>query len=459
MRPRIALATLTETRPDFRARREHLVTEELTALRWLHEAADLHESAPITSAPELRAFAREATAFGAEVLIIHLPIWTEPALTVKLSTLLPLPLLLLGNDRPETSSTVSLLGAGGALDQAGRAHQRVLGHGSSESRRRLLAFARAAAARSRLRGQTLGIFGGRSLGIVTATADTPQWHRLFGVDIEHVDQLAIVELASTRPANEVQRHTAWLHDRVGRVDYGGLFTPEALDRQVRSYLATRAITEARGLDFVGVKCQPELTDGYASQCVAHVLMNGPLDADGEKETRVHACEADADGALSMQILRLISGGKPAALLDIRWFDAAAGIWTLANCGAIPAAFAATEEDPTGLSNLHIMPHVFGQGGGGALSTVVSAQPVTLARLCRRNGEYWMAILSGQAEARDRSELARTTAAFPQAFVRASAREDFLAEFGSNHIHMVSGDYAEELAAFCRLTGIPFRLWA
>ncbi|HYF92712.1 MAG TPA: hypothetical protein VD969_10765 [Symbiobacteriaceae bacterium] len=459
MRPRVALVTLTETRPDFRARRESLVAEEMAAVRWLSDQADVWESGPVASGRELRALAREILAFGADALVVHIPIWTEPVLTVKLTGLLPLPVLLLGNDRPETSSTVGMLGAGGALDQVGRPHERVLGHTTAEARRRVMAFLRAAAVRGALRGQTLGMFGGRSLGILTATADPAQWHRLFGVDIEHVDQMAIVERARALDQSEVAGASSWFTGRLGQVEYGGSFTAEALDRQVRSYLATRAVVAEKGFDFVAVKCQPELTDGYASQCVAHTLMNGTVDAGGEKALVVHACEADADGALTMQILHLLSGGRSAALLDVRLYDAGTGLWTMANCGAIPAAFTATAEDPTGLSGLHMQPHVFGKGGGGALPGVVQPQVVTLARLCRKQGEYWLAIVSGLVQQGDRSDLARTTAAFPHAFIKTAAGAEFLGEFGSNHIHMVAGDVVQELTAFCRILGIPWRYWA
>lgn len=97
----------------------------------------------------------------------------------------------------------------------------------------------------------------------------------------------------------------------------------------------------------------------------------------------------------------------------------------------------------------------------ALVTVSETRPEFScpAGVQRRCGEYWIAIVPGAAEHRDRSELGRTTAAFPQAFVRAAARADFLNAYGSNHIHMVSGDYTEELVAYCRQTGIPWRVWA
>jgi len=454
----VAVAHIADSRTDFYARRKELVVEELEALAWLRGEFRLLESPILQTSRGVAEFARQCLSQGAQSLILHFPIWGDPIFSVKLAGLCNLPLLLLGNCRPETSSMVGMLGAGGALDQVGIAHTRVFDHNEEEGRKSVRAFLRAAAARAALRGQTLGLFGGRSLGILTAVADAAQWQRLFGVDIESIDQLEIVRLAESLPQAEVDRHLAWFTQRLGGVDYAGNFTPLALERQVRSYLATKCLVEQLGLDFVGVKCQPELSDGYVTQCVSHMLMGGALDAEGDKPVTVHACESDADGALTMQLLHLLSGGQSAALLDVRWFDAANRQWTLANCGAIPAALGATSADPSGLSSFKLVPHVFGRGGGGALAGTVAPQTVTLARLCRRSGEYWMAIVPGEVVEPDPAELERVTPCFPKAFVRCAAGMDFLASFGSNHIHLVAGDLTEELVAFCRLAGIPCQVW-
>ncbi len=454
-----AIAHIADSRADFFARRKELVAAELAALDWLRDEFHPLESDVLVNPAGLQAFGRDCQKAGVQSLIVHLPIWGDPVFTVKLARQLDLPLLLLGNRRPDTSSMVGMLGAGGALDQIGVEHTRVFDHRAEGSRRQVRAFVRAAAALSALRGQTLGLFGGRSLGIVTACVDPAQWQRLFGVDIESLDQLEIVRLAEALPQDQVDCQADWLKQRLGGVAHAENFTPQAYERQVRSYLATRQIAAERGLDFVGVKCQPELSDGYVTQCVAHMLMGGDQDADGQKRPTVHACESDADGALTMQVLHLLSGGRPAALLDVRWLNPDSGLWTLANCGAIPAAFGATPQDASGLASFKLGPHVFGRGGGGALAGLASPGQVTLARLCRKNGAYWMAVIPGQVVTPDPADLELVTPCFPKAFVRCAAGADFLDKFGSNHIHMVAGDLTEEVAAFCRLAGIPWQVWA
>ncbi|MDW7678840.1 MAG: fucose isomerase, partial [Bacillota bacterium] len=289
-------------------------------------------------------------------------------------------------------------------------------------------------------------------------ADPGQWQRMFGVDIETVDQLDIVNVAEALDSVIVDKHVEWLKNKLKDVCFTNHFTPRNLERQVRSYLATMQLVQQYGFDFVGVKCQTELSDGYVSQCVAHMLMNSHMDMNGEKEIIVHACESDADGALTMQILKLLSGGKPTALLDVRWYDSARNTMILANCGAASSSFNATSEDPTGLSGISMVQHAFGKGGGGALPFQISPQEVTLARLCRKDGAYWMAIVVGSVtDGRDYQALP-TTPEFPKAFINVHLDETFLQKFGSNHIHMVSGNQVEALIAFCRLSDIPYELW-
>jgi L-fucose/D-arabinose isomerase len=93
-----------------------------------------------------------------------------------------------------------------------------------------------------------------------------------------------------------------------------------------------------------------------------------------------------------------------------------------------------------------------------LPFVASPGEVTLARLCRRRGTYWMAVMKGEVERRDSGHLSRTTAEFPQAFVRVDGARDLPGELGSSHIHMVSGDLREELRQFCLLAGVEYQQW-
>jgi L-fucose isomerase len=456
---RIAIAHLADSRADFLAVRKDLIAEELRELEWLTEAFSVIESEPLNSFEKVDEFVRCAQRKQVAALVIHLPIWADPIFSVRLALALKLPTVLLGNLRPDTSSIVGLLGAGGALDQVGFAHRRIFDPQQESSRKEAIAYLTAACVRQALVGETVALFGGRSLGIFTAVADPAQWQRLFGIDLVYLDQLEIQRLAEGYEQAAVDRHVTWLSERLGGITFSGNFTPDKLEKQVRSYLATRDLAKRHRLNCVGVKCQPEMSDGYVSQCVAHFLANSALDADGEKPILIHACESDADGALTMFLMHRLSRGKPVGLLDVRWYDERRQRWTLANCGAVPPAFGATSDDPSGLSSFQMVKHAFGTGGGGAITAVIAPQPVTLARLCRRSGEYWLAVLPAEVIEAEPELVNRVTPAFPKASVRMSAGTSFLNEFCSNHIHMVTGEITAELQAFCELTGIRARIWS
>jgi len=344
------------------------------------------------------------------------------------------------------------------LDQIGKKHMRVFQHDTEVGRNMVRAFIQAASAINQLRGNVLGIFGSRSLGIFTTISDVAQWQKMFDVDLKYFDESSIVEKAKTIDESRVNEYKDWLLNQLQSLEYGELFTEEALDRQIRSYLSLQELIEENNLDFVGNKCQRELSDGYTTQCLAHMMLNSTWDMSGKKKAIIHACESDTDGALTMRILNLLSGGKSSTLMDVRFLDLEKNLLALANCGAIANDFYCKEGQCCGLSSVKAVPHAFGEAGGCAFPGLIEEGPVTLARLCRKDGEYWMAIISGEVVSAENGELDNVTAQFPKGLLKVKLDEKFLQKYGSNHIHMVRGDYIQELEAFCQLKDIHYETW-
>ena len=118
-----------------------------------------------------------------EAFIAHTSTWAWPSMVVRAVQGMNLSTVLLGNDHPGTASTVGLLGAGGALDQIGYPHIRVLKEfDDSEGSvfdTKIIPFLNAASATSKLKGEVMGFFGGRSLGIDTGSFDPMQWKKQF----------------------------------------------------------------------------------------------------------------------------------------------------------------------------------------------------------------------------------------------------------------------------------------
>lgn len=424
---------------------------------------DLHASPEVArQKDEIDAQVDRFKQAGVEVLIAHTPCWTSPNLVVRGVQRLGLPTILLSNKSPATHGLVGFLGAAGALDQIDYRFWRVRQDFENGERlaEQLLPVIRAASAVKRLRGRVFGLFGGRSLGIDTGTFDPMQWRALFGIDVEHIDQLEIIRQAERTPDEQAQPMVAWLSNNAARVDLGqGGLTAEKLAFQAKCYLATRRIIVEKGLDFVAIQCMPELTNHFVPQCISAALLPGPYDADGPKEPVSMACEADGDGALTMEMLKLVSGGKPVLFGDLSYINEERRILYLPNCGAMCSWYAARSDDPVeNLRRVELRPAI--RPGGGAI-TYFTAAPgaLTLARLFRKAGRYQMAILPGEAVTLPEEELqafvrARGAHQLPTAFVQTGASAEQVVQiFGSNHISGVAGSYRDELLRLCEMLDI------
>ena len=448
MKTKTALITVGDNRDEFYKIREPYVLEQIESLRWLDEYCETLISNPVVSEDKIPQIVKEVTQFGAHSILMHIPIWAPPSFTLNICRQLELPVMLIGNSFPQTSSTVGILGAGGALDQIGIKHIRIFDKDVPENRNKMEAFVTAASVKEKLLGQKYAKFGSYALGIFTAEADPAQWQKIFGIETITFDQLEIVDIAESFNKEDIKDDLGWFISHLKKSDDMNVSDAKIIEKQVRSYLAMVKLIKENRIDFVGVKCQPELSNGYVTQCVAHMLLNSSVKVGGKDEVIVHACESDSDGALTMQILKLLSKGSPTALLDIRFFDEEHGTWIFANCGAMACDFYGSEQ---GINEIEYTKHVFGKGRGFAYPGKVKPQDVTLARLSRNSGEYKMTVIAGTVE--ESGDSANTTKQFPQARIRLHADNSFLNDYGSNHIHMVSGNYVNEIVYLCDLLSI------
>jgi L-fucose isomerase len=89
--------------------------------------------------------------------------------------------------------------------------------------------------------------------------------------------------------------------------------------------------------------------------------------------------------------------------------------------------------------------------------------VTLARLARKDGKYWLAVVPGEFVQFPRKVMvakgATVTPEWPIAFTRLGcAADDFLANFPCNHIHGCYGDWRREWLHVADLLGIEARVF-
>lgn len=390
-------------------------------------------------------------------VIFLIPVFAFPNFILLAAQSVRLPILLLTPQDPGYPGLTGLLAAGGALNQVGIPHQRVWGgSGEPDFLDEIVSFARVARAVTRLKGQVYGLIGGRSIGMATGAAPAELWMHQFGVDIDHVDQLEIVRRARLVDTNELKAAKEWFGKYAKQIVFDDvLFTPEKWDFQLSCYIALKDIVRDHQFDFAGIKCHYDMSEFYSVQCISAAFLNDPYDWNGPKEPIPLACEADSDGALTMQILQLIAN-KPVCLLDLRFFDKKKQVYVMPNCGAAPTWFAAQSDVPQeNLAHVSLVPSISKYAGGGAhVQFVFKESDLTLARLTRSSEGYQLVISFGRSIHYPITDITGASPRWPHAFVALDIDPQTLVRtLQANHLHAVAGNYVRELTMFAELLNI------
>jgi len=389
--------------------------------------------------------------------ILNVPVFAFPNLSRIAAQFAPAPLLAFSPQFGGLPGLGGMLGASAALEQTGIPCEKLYGSlDDSTILNNLFDFCRAAHAAAGLKGRVFGMIGGRSIGMVTGEANPDMYSSVFGVDIDHIDQLEILRLSPLVPREKVDKALDWLKNSVQSIDYDGKkLTDDNLREQIRNYYATAEIIKERQLDFVAVKCHYEMSEYYSTQCLSAAFMNDPYDWDGTKESVVFSCEADADAGVTMQILKLVSG-KPVIFTDLRHYDSEEDIMVFCNCGAMATWYTRQSDDPAeNLKKVSLVPVIEKYGGSGCHVRYIAGESLmTFARLYRKAGQFHMTIFRGENREYPIEKLDETCPFWPHLFVKLSSpAEELIPRLGSNHIHGVAGDYVNALVKFCELKNI------
>ena len=371
------------------------------------------------------------------------------------------PILLAANLNPDWPGMVAMLASGGALHHLGIEHFRVAGDVKKEEvLNKILTFCRCAGVASGLNGMKYGLLGGRSLGMYSATVSMQQWQDKFGIDIEHIDESEIVRISETIPSDQVEKAFSWMSENIGSIKFDNKrLTPNKLKTQIRHYEATKRIVEENGLDFIGVKCHYDMSKNYCTQCLSAAFMNDPYDWDGKKEPVVFSCEADSDGALTMQILKMLTG-DPVVFMDVRHYDSDYDVAVFCNCGSQSTWYANKSEDPKeNLKDVTLYPCLEIYSGGGAhVNLLTKAGTATIARLNRYKDKYHMTIIPAEFVELPREKMAETTIEWPHVFAKLPIDySQFLEKMDANHCHAVYGNHVEDLKMICKMLEIDVEI--
>jgi len=397
---------------------------------------------------EMMAAGRSLRARGIRALVFYVGTWTYANCAAACALEAGVPVLIWPDAAPGTCGLVGGAISRGAMAEFGVHSHLVYGNFDDEkTRARVKRILDAACAAAGLRGQVLGVAGGRSMGMTTAVCDPNEVRLKFGVEIDAFEQMEVITRAEAVPDGRVASFLDWMRRTFGNI----LAKEDAIRKQIRLYLALREFCAEKGYDFVAVKCLPEMPSLYTTFCLAHAIMGDANDERGAKERFVFACEADINGALTMQMLKLLAGG-PVLFSDLTEFNLDTGVLTTCNCGSQPTDFAKSKKDVFWeREGVHEFEW---KHGGTCPQHVARGGRATVARLSRARGKYEMLVVPVDVVEMPRDKLRETVWERPHTFLAPRCNRDaFFDSIRSNHLHMVYGDWITQLKEICAILGV------
>lgn len=424
-------------------------------------------SETITSTRVAQKVGEELRRAGCRILIMCYNVWNFPFLAWPFvnSVGRDLPILSLSNNNGKYPGNVGLLASDGALRQAGKRTHRIVGEiNDPATQQQVFDWIRAAEAATTIQNEVYGMYGGASMGMDTGYFPQVPTLKAFGCNVRQIDQLLLTKVMEKQVDEaQVEKGFAWFQKLLGpRLHFDGkMLTPQTLKTQIRLYEAMKIVNADKGFDFCGLKGQREMTEYVCLGDVPEMVMNDPYDWNGPKETTVCSTEADSYAAVTMQLLKYITGGLPSLFMDVRLFLPELNLWDWCNSGNHSSWYAKRSWDPAvnfGKISFHPALEFYFKAGGASVEFDADPGKMTFARLGLWDDKPFMAIMKGEAvdlPAEERKRInALTDPTWPHVHARLSCSfDEFLALFPCNHVMGTMGDQVRSLTYLCEICGV------
>lgn len=395
------------------------------------------ESSFTLTGEEVREQTRICTERGADSVVYMTGTWILAQHVTDAVRDLKIPFGIWGIPEAASFSSVGANVLHGTFDEMGQKHQLFYGMPDDDAvLDEVSDFARAAFIKSRLAKTRLGILGGRAISAYPTTADPIQIKKIFGVEVEHIDQMILLQKAEKMSSEECGRILKNIREK-----YGSVEVPEnTLEKCVRVYLALKEIIMQYDLDMISVKCIGEFMDSYTSCCLALSMLND--------EGCVCGCQCNINAIISGYILTKLSG-SPHFFGDVNMVDVKESTARMINCGSVPGRLAENRKD------IHIVEQYAYMGAGRGACTYFCCKEgsVTFGTLGRKEGQYVMHIAEGTAFKKPLAEL-ESVRTWAQAFIKLHCDPvKFYKNLRCNHSVFVYGNYGNVLRKLCELLDI------
>jgi L-fucose isomerase len=244
-----------------------------------------------------------------------------------------------------------------------------------------------------------------------------------------------------------------------------MVTETALAKQAALLLAARdrlSELENENIRGVSIKCQPEIYSEYGvNACTLPAFLPFMENETGRQSAWPTVCEGDIKGLLTSMLFHAINHDVPPAFGDL--VSVGDDHIEFANCGAGSIFWAANSGAARDVLPLvQAGANIHGNSGAAFGYFGVAAPQITVGRLTRINGRYFMQLGTGKEldsreflakmlGDREKGHLAGT---WGKVIVDLGVKgENFVKVIGANHLSATLGDVTAEVEAACRLWGI------
>ncbi len=406
-----------------------------------------------------------------EAVVIGCWHWAEPMFVVEISRALGKPILLYSDDDPAWAATCLLAAAGASLwetspNKYAQVHERFYG-----DRKSSLSWIKGVCALEKMKKSNIVLWGGSyALRMEYLQDDFPKLKSFLIGDILIEDQYILIKGAESIKKDNKQRIDSfvnWLKDGKAKLIFDEkMFTQDVLRNQIALYLAAKdrifniKSQTGKKISGVSVKCFDELSDIYGvDPCFLPAFIPYIEDSEGPKEPINTVCEGDIKGLLTMILLSNISGGIPALFGDVSYIGK--DYFIISNCGASSVYYACKSCSVCDmLKNIKIEANCEG-ATGGAVGYSCPPGEMTIARLVRSKGKYFMHLGIGRAIeiTKDISSKFYYGKTWPHTAVSLGVDQQLLVQsLGANHLIAIPGNFLKEVYYACTLAGIEiFRI--
>ncbi len=170
----------------------------------------------------------------------------------------------------------------------------------------------------------VGLIGYNSPGMVDSTPDEISLRKCFGTELVHLDLSEVLGYFEKTDASEAESTAEGLVESVG----GCEVSREEVRSSAKLYLALKETTSKHRLSAFAIRCWPELKGNLSGLRATPCYALSRLTDEGI----IGACEADISSAVTMLLMKRLSGKLP-VVLDFNTLNESRNSLTFWHCGA------------------------------------------------------------------------------------------------------------------------------